>query len=153
MPRTPQELGFVYDEGGLDRWTLDRSVEIGTDCSAGLLSGCCILKSECIGVSFRNAHCRDVWFYDSHFDLCDFSDADLSGADFRLTNFKRCRFDRAKLRNAELRGAGFVACDFDGADVEGARVGCLQSLLLGWSREQRKAAARSVLGFLMIRPP
>ena len=153
MQKTPSELGFIYDEGSLSRWVLDRSVEIGTDYSEDLMNGCCILKSECAGVSFRKAECRNVLFFDSSFDFCDFSEADLSGADFRLTNFKRCRFSQAILRDAELRGTGFIACDFEDADVRGARAGYLQSFLLGWSKEQRRVASRSVFGFLAMKSP
>lgn len=153
MDKTPSELGFVYDAGGLDKWVLFKCTEVGTDYSDGRMSDCCILRAECIGLSFCRAECRNVAFIWSSFDLCDFRNANLTGADFRCSVFKRCAFNGAILRLAELRGAEFVACEFEDADVEGARVGYLQSLRLGWSEKQKKQAARSLLGPLGVKAP
>jgi uncharacterized protein YjbI with pentapeptide repeats len=146
MYKTPKELGFVYDEGGLNRWVLSKSLELDRDCSEDCLSDSCILRCEFRGVSFRRADCRNVAWFWSYFEDCDFCDADLAGADLRATGFKRCRFDRATLRVAELRGAGFTDCTFHGADLQGARVGYLQSFLIGLSKKQRTETKRSLLG-------
>lgn len=153
MGKTPKELGFVYDEGGMDRWTLFKAVEVGKDYADALLNDCCILECELIGFSFCSAQCRSAAFFCNDFDLCDFRNADLTGADLRGSRFKRCCFDNTNLENAELRSADFVACSFDGASVRGARVGYLQSLLLEWSKEQRRDARRSLLGWIPVKGP
>ena len=152
MHKTPKQLGFVYDEGGFNRWVLSSSIESEKDFSEDFLSDSCILRCECRHLSFRKADCRNVALFWDSFEDCDFREADLSGADFRATDFTRCHFDRADLRRTELRGAGFTDCTFDDADVRDARVGYLQSFLMGLSKKQRKETKKSLLGLPKVPP-